>query len=30
MPKLDLNLIANIVAAWVVIQIIGKIVGLIG
>ena len=30
MPKLDFNLIANIVAAWVVIQIIGKIVGLVG
>jgi hypothetical protein len=30
MPKLDINLVANIVVAWVVIQIIGKIVGLLG
>jgi len=27
MPKLDVSLIANIVAAWIVIEVIGKIVG---
>jgi len=27
MPKLDVNLITNIVVAWIVIEVIGKIVG---
>ena len=27
MPKLDVSLIANIVVAWIVIEVIGKIVG---